>query len=166
MKVELHPSVENAVKAGSGSTLGTLFWKSAAKAVPMSVNHDQLCNDVCGCSQRWRRVGALLPMIAVAPTDKVNVIANGRKVRVVERSKTIQRGAGASCRAYMHGPISAFKHALNALTIIHAECFNTFGWSAIYFGAFVSALLEAGNGEFRRHGWHSRASKNTKSGIK
>jgi S-(hydroxymethyl)glutathione synthase len=103
-----------------------------------------LFNHVCGCSQCWRPAGTLFSMIAVVPTDKVKVVANGHKLKVVDPSKTIQRNACTACGVHMHGPISNPKHAFNGLTFVHAERLDTQGWSAPAFAAYVSSVIETG----------------------
>ena len=83
-------------------------------------------------------------MIAVVPSDKVSVVANGHKLKVVDPSKTIQRNACTSCGVHMHGPIVNPKHAFNGLTFVHAERFGTQGWAPPAFAAFVSSVIETG----------------------
>jgi S-(hydroxymethyl)glutathione synthase len=89
-------------------------------------------------------VGSLFSMIAVVPSDKVEVVANGQKLKVVDPSKTIQRNACTVCGVHMHGPIKNPKHAFNGLTFIHAERFDKGGWAAPEFAAFVSSVIETG----------------------
>jgi S-(hydroxymethyl)glutathione synthase len=145
MTVKIHPAVDGGVKAGTaGYAGGTLVCKCTTDPVKVSVEHDVLFNHVCGCSQCWRPTGALMSMIAVVPTDKVKVTANGQKLKVVDPSKTIQRNACTVCGVHMHGPISNPKHAFNGLTFIHAERFENAGWAPPAFAAFVSSVIETG----------------------
>ena len=145
MSVKIHPAVDNGVKAGTGSYAGgTLVCKCTTDPVKVSIASDVLFNHVCGCSQCWRPAGSLMSMIAVVPTDKVKVVANGHKLKVVDPSKTIQRNACTSCGVHMHGPISNPKHAFNGLTFVHAERLETPGWGAPAFAAFVSSVIETG----------------------
>ena len=122
MTVTIHPAVDNGVKAGtSGFAGGTLTCKCTTDPVKVSIEGNVLFNHVCGCSQCWRPAGALFSMIAVVPTDKVKVIANGQKLKVVDPTKAIQRNACTVCGVHMHGRIDNPKHAFNGLTFVHAE---------------------------------------------
>jgi S-(hydroxymethyl)glutathione synthase len=145
MTVKIHPAVDNGVKAGtSGYAGGTLVCKCTTDPVKVTIDSDVLFNHVCGCSQCWRPQGALFSMIAVVPTDKVKVTANGQKLKVVDPTKTIQRNACTVCGVHMHGPIVNPKHAFNGLTFVHAERLDKNGWSAPAFAAFVSSVIETG----------------------
>jgi S-(hydroxymethyl)glutathione synthase len=145
MSVKIHPSVDNGVKAGTpGYAGGTLSCKCTTDPVKVSISSDVLFNHVCGCSQCWRPSGTLFSMIAVVPTDKVKVVANGHKLKVVDASKTIQRNACTVCGVHLHGPISNPKHAFNGLTFVHPERLETSGWAAPGFAAFVSSVIETG----------------------
>jgi S-(hydroxymethyl)glutathione synthase len=145
MTVHIHPSVDSGVKPGdSGFAGGTLTCKCSTDPVKVSIKSNVLFNHVCGCSQCWRPKGALFSLIAVVPSDKVEVVANGHKLKVVDPSKTIQRNACTVCGVHMHGPISNPKHAFNGLTFIHAERFDKGGWAPPEFAAFVSSVIETG----------------------
>jgi len=145
MTVKIHPAVDNGVKAGTpGYAGGTLVCKCKTDPVKVNIASDVLFNHVCGCSQCWRPEGALFSMIAVVPTDKVKVVANGHKLKVVDPSKTIQRNACTACGVHMHGPIENPKHAFNGLTFVHAERLDNGGWGAPAFAAFVSSVIETG----------------------
>lgn len=145
MTVKIHPSVDGGVKAGTaGFAGGTLVCKCTTDPVKVSIKSDVLFNHVCGCSQCWRPSGALFSMISVVPSDKVEVIANGHKLKVVDASKTIQRNACTVCGIHMHGPIVNAKHAFNGLSFIHSERFETAGAAAPVFAAFVSSIIETG----------------------
>jgi S-(hydroxymethyl)glutathione synthase len=145
MTVKIHPSVDSGVKAGdAGFAGGTLVCKCTSDPVKVSIKSNVLFNHVCGCSQCWRPAGALFSLIAVVPSDKVEVLANGQKLKVVDPSKTIQRHACTVCGVHMHGPIVNPKHAFNGLTFIHAERFEGSGWAAPEFAAFVSSVIETG----------------------
>src|ERR1700678_503598 len=145
MTVKIHPAVDNGVKAGtSGFAGGTLVCKCTTDPVKVSIEGDVLFNHVCGCSQCWRPSGALFSMIAVVPTGKVKVLANGQKLKVVDPTKVIQRNACTVCGVHMHGPINNPKHAFNGLTFVHAERLDKSGWAAPAFAAFVSSVIETG----------------------
>jgi S-(hydroxymethyl)glutathione synthase len=145
MTVKIHPAVDNGVKAGTpGYAGGTLVCKCTTDPVKVSIESDVLFNHVCGCSQCWRPAGALFSMIAVVPTPKVKVVANGQKLKVVDPTKTIQRNACTVCGVHMHGPIVNPKHAFNGLTFVHAERLDKSGWAPPAFAAFVSSVIETG----------------------
>jgi S-(hydroxymethyl)glutathione synthase len=145
MTVHIHPSVDGGVKPGdSGFSGGTLTCKCSTDPVKVAIKSNVLFNHVCGCSQCWRPTGALFSLIAVVPSEKVEVLANGQKLKVVDPSKTIQRNACTVCGVHMHGPIVNPKHAFNGLTFIHAERFDKGGWAPPEFAAFVSSVIETG----------------------
>ena len=145
MSVKIHPAVDGGVKAGdSGFAGGTLSCKCTTDPVKVAIHSNVLFNHVCGCSQCWRPSGVLFSLIAVVPSDKVEVVANGQKLKVVDPSKTIQRNACTVCGVHMHGPIANPKHAFNGLTFIHAERFDKGGWAPPEFAAFVSSVIETG----------------------
>jgi S-(hydroxymethyl)glutathione synthase len=145
MTVKIHPSVDDGVKAGDpGYAGGTLVCKCTSDPVKVRITSNVLFNHVCGCSQCWRPTGALFSLIAVVPSGKVEVLANGHKLKVVDPAKTIQRHACTVCGVHMHGPIVNPKHAFNGLTFIHAERFEQSGWAAPEFAAFVSSVIETG----------------------
>jgi S-(hydroxymethyl)glutathione synthase len=145
MTVKIHPSVDNGVVAGDpGFAGGTLVCKCTSDPVKVAIASNVLFNHVCGCSQCWRPAGSLFSLIAVVPSGKVEVVANGHKLKVVDPTKTIQRNACTVCGVHMHGPIVNPKHAFNGLTFIHAERFEAGGWAAPEFAAFVSSVIETG----------------------
>ena len=145
MTVKIHPSVDNGVEAGDpGFAGGTLVCKCTSDPVQVAIASNVLFNHVCGCSQCWRPAGSLFSLIAVEPSGKVEVVANGHKLKVVDPTKTIQRNACTVCGVHMHGPIVNPKHAFNGLTFIHAERFEAGGWAAPEFAAFVSSVIETG----------------------
>jgi S-(hydroxymethyl)glutathione synthase len=145
MTEKIHPAVDNGVKAGtSGYAGGMLVCKCTTDPVKVEIKSDVLFNHVCGCSLCWRPEGASFSMIAVVPTDKVSVVANGHKLKVVDPSKALQRNACTSCGVHMHAPVSNPKHAFNGLTFVHPERLETHGWAAPAFAAFVSSIIETG----------------------
>ena len=145
MSVNIHPAVDNGVHAGSPDFAGgILTCHCTDRPAKVKIEGNVLFNHVCGCSQCWRPTGALFSMIAVVPSDKVEVTANGHKLKVVDPSKTIQRNACTVCGVHMHGPIVNPKHAFNGLTFVHAERFDKAGWAAPEFAAFVSSVIETG----------------------
>jgi S-(hydroxymethyl)glutathione synthase len=145
MTAKIHPSVDSGVKAGAaGYAGGTLVCKCSTDPVKVEIKSDVLFNHVCGCSLCWRPEGAAFSLIAVVPSDKVSVVANGQKLKVVDPSKALQRHACTSCGVHMHSPVTNPKHAFNGLTFVHPERLETHGWAAPTFAAFVSSIIETG----------------------
>ena len=92
MTVALHPSIDNGLKQGSGSFAGgTLACKCKDHQVKIGVKGDVAHNHACGCTKCWKPDGSLFAMIAVAPRDKVKVIDNENKLKIVDDKATIQR---------------------------------------------------------------------------
>lgn len=81
--------------------------------------------------------------MAVAPSDSVTVIENGDKLAIANASALIQRHACTECGTQMHGLVER-DHAFKDLSFIHPELFETNGWPAPGFAAFVSAAIEGG----------------------
>ena len=145
MSVKIHPSVDGGVKAGDASfSGGTLSCKCTTDTVKVSIKSNVLFNHVCGCSLCWRPTGALFSMVSVVPSDKVEILANGHKLKVVDPTKTLQRNACTVCGVHMHSPVVNPKHAFNGLTFVHSERFDKPGSAAPEFAAFVSSIIETG----------------------
>src|ERR1700712_3581064 len=96
-----------------------------------------------GCPTCWKTEGAVLSIVAVAPTETVEVIENGDKLKVVDTSALIQRYACKDCGVHMHGPVER-EHPFQGLSFIHPERFEESGWAAPGFAAFVSSIIESG----------------------
>ena len=106
MSVNIHPSVDHGVKAGSADFAGgVLTCHCTDKPVKVKIDNAILHNHVCGCTKCWKPSGANFSMVAVAPSDKVSVLENGDKLHVVDASATIQRMACSVCGVHMHGPV-------------------------------------------------------------
>ena len=145
MSVKIHPAVDNGVKAGSGSYAGgTLVCKCTTDPVKVSIASDVLFNHVCGCSQCWRPAGTLFSMIAVVPTDKVKVVANGHKLKIVDEKAPIQRYACTGCGVHMYGRIENKAHPFYGFDFFHTELSKENGWEEPKFAAFVSSIIEGG----------------------
>jgi S-(hydroxymethyl)glutathione synthase len=80
----------------------------------------------------------------VLPRDKVEVTANGYKLKVVDASKTIQRYACTGCGVHLYGRIENTGHPFHGLDFVHTELSDASGWSAPEFAAFVSSIIESG----------------------
>ena len=144
MSVNIHPSVDHGVHAGSeGFTGGTLSCKCTDRPVKVRVDTQVAYNPVCGCTKCWKPEGANFSMVAVAPSDKVTVLENGDKLAVVDSAALIQRHACTVCGVHMHGPVER-EHAFKGLSFVHPELFAEPGSAEPGFAAFVSSIIESG----------------------
>jgi S-(hydroxymethyl)glutathione synthase len=83
-------------------------------------------------------------MVAVLPRDKVEVTANGDKLKVVDATKTIQRYACTGCGVHMYGRIENAGHPFYGLDFVHTELSDGDSFSEPVFAAFVSSIIESG----------------------
>jgi S-(hydroxymethyl)glutathione synthase len=144
MAVSIHPAVDKGVKPGSADfTGGTLVCLCTDKPVTVRVDGQIAHDHACGCTQCWKPKGAMFSVVAVVPTDKVSVTANGDKLKVVNASATILRHACTACGVHMYGPVEK-EHAFKGLSFIHPERFKEGGWAPPGFAAFVSSVIESG----------------------
>ena len=145
MAISIHPSVDHGIKQGSKDFAGgTLVCKCSSRPVKVSVKSQTAHNHACGCTKCWKPKGALFSVVAVVPRDKVTVVENGDKLKIVDPSATIQRYACKECGVHMFGRIENTKHAFYGLDFIHTELSPESGWSAPGFAAFVSSIIEGG----------------------
>jgi S-(hydroxymethyl)glutathione synthase len=143
--VTIHPAVDNGIQpAQPGFTGGTLQCLCPRDKVEVKVEAQTLHNHACGCTKCWKPAGALFAVIAVAPRDKVSIVAHGEKLEIVDESATIQRHACRECGAHMFGRIENKNHAFYGLDFVHTELSPQSGWSAPGFAAFVSSVIESG----------------------
>jgi len=143
-ELSIHPHVDAGKKSGvSKFSGGTLVCACTTNPVKVAVRGDIAHNHVCGCTKCWKPAGALFSMVAVVPTDKVEVIENGDKLAVVDPAALIQRHACKECGVHMYGPIER-EHAFQGLSFIHPERFTEEGWAGPSFAAFVSSVIESG----------------------
>ena len=144
MAVQLHPSIDNGVKKGSGSFAGgTLVCACTSRPVKVKIKGQIAHNHACGCTKCWKPAGALFSEIAVVPRDKLSVTNNADKLKVVDANAAIQRHACTECGVHMYGPVER-DHAFKGLDFIHPERFQESGWSPPGFAAFVSSIIESG----------------------
>ena len=142
--VSIHPAVDNGFKPGvAGFGGGTLTCKCTDRPVKVAVKAQTAHNHVCGCSKCWKPAGAVFAQIAVVSRDKVEVTANGDKLKVVDPSATIQRHACTVCGTHMFGRIEV-DHVFHGLDFVHTELSSESGWSEPTFAAFVSSIIEQG----------------------
>ena len=145
MSTRIHPSVDEGVRKGSPSFAGGMLkCRCASAPVIVRVASQTAHNHVCGCTRCWKPAGALFAMIAVAPRDKVAVVANAGKLAIVDRNAAIQRHACKTCGVHMFGRIENKDHPFHGLDFVHTELSDDQGWSEPQFAAFVSSIIEAG----------------------
>ncbi len=143
--VAIHPVIDNGIwPTSSAFAGGTLLCKCTTKQVKMGVASQSAHNHACGCTKCWKPAGALFAVVAVASRDKVTILENGSKLKVVDSSATIQRHACSECGVHMFGRIENQKHPFFGLDFIHTELSPEQGWSAPTFAAFVSSIIEGG----------------------
>lgn len=143
--VKIHPAVDDGVRpAAANFNGGVLSCHCKSGPVRIRVSSQTAHNHVCGCSKCWKPKGALFAQIAVVGRDKVEVIANGEKLEVVDASAPIQRHACRDCGVHMYGRIENTGHPFYGLDFVHTELSDESGWSAPEFAAFVSSIIETG----------------------
>jgi S-(hydroxymethyl)glutathione synthase len=144
MPEKLHPSIDNGIPKESASFSGGTL-ACACKNHPVRIRiTGQIAHDhACGCTKCWKPAGAILSVVAVVPHDKVEVLENGDKLKVVDPAALIQRHACTECGVHMYGPVER-EHPFQGLDFIHPERFEEDGWAPPTFAAFVSSVIEAG----------------------
>lgn len=144
-KITIHPLVDGGVKQGSADFKGgTLRCKCASNPVVAKVGSQVAHNHACGCTKCWKPAGAKFSVVAVVSRDKVSVIENANKLKIVDPSATIQRYACKDCGVHIYGRIENGKHAFYGLDFVHVELSPEKGWAAPEFAAFVSSIIESG----------------------
>ncbi len=144
MAIKLHPALDNGIApTDEGFSGGVLVCNCSDRPVKVRIEGQVAHNHACGCTKCWKPEGAMFSVVAVAPTDKVQVLENGDKLKVVDPSALIQRYACTSCGVHMHGPVER-DHPFKGLSFVHPERFEGQGWAAPGFAAFVSSVIEAG----------------------
>ena len=143
--VKIHPAVDDGVKPTAPDFEGgTLVCKCASKPVKVHVGGQVAHNHVCGCTKCWKPEGAIFSLIAVVGRDKVEVVENADKLEVVDEKAAIQRHACRDCGTHMLGRIEDTGHPFHGLDFVHPELFQSAGWAAPEFAAFVSSIIESG----------------------
>ena len=144
--IKLHPSIDKGFAKTSPKNFagGTLTCKCATDPVTVALHSQSAHNHACGCTRCWKPEGAIFSVVAVVPSDKVEVTANGHKLHVVDTSALILRHACSGCGAHMHGPVRREGHPFQGLTFVHTELSKNKGWSPPGFAAFVSSVIESG----------------------
>jgi S-(hydroxymethyl)glutathione synthase len=144
--ISLHPLIDKGKFAAAKKNFagGTLTCKCATDPVVVEIGGQTAHNHACGCSKCWKPAGAMFSVVAVVGRDKVKVIANGDKLKIVDPKATIQRHACTGCGTHMFGRIENDKHGFYGLDFIHTELSKDRGWSPPEFAAFVSSVIETG----------------------
>ncbi|MFO1133391.1 MAG: S-(hydroxymethyl)glutathione synthase [Hyphomicrobiales bacterium] len=144
--VALHPAIDNgfAKAAKRGMNGGKLVCNCTTDPVVVEVRSQTAHNHACGCTKCWKPEGAIFSIVAVVPSNKVEVIRNGHKLKVVDPNAVILRHACTSCGAHLHGPVEREGHPFKGLSFIHTELSRESGWSPPSFAAFVSSVIESG----------------------
>jgi len=144
-EVQIHPSVDGGLKAGSPAFQGgVLACKCADHPVKVRVASQVAHNHACGCTKCWKPDGATFSVVAVVPRDRVEVVENGDKLEIVDPKAAIQRHACKACGTHMYGRIENLSHPFHGLDFIHPELFAEPGANPPEFAAFVSSIIEAG----------------------
>ncbi|MEO9168850.1 MAG: S-(hydroxymethyl)glutathione synthase [Aestuariivirga sp.] len=144
--IALHPGIDKgfAKSAKKGFAGGKLTCNCATDPVIVEIAAQSAHNHACGCTKCWKPAGAILSIVAVAPSDKVKVLQNGHKLKIVDENALILRHACIGCGVHMHGPVRREGHAFQGLSFIHTELSKDKGWSPPGFAAFVSSVIESG----------------------
>jgi len=142
--VKIHPSIDDGVKPTDPNFQGgVLTCLCATGPVRVRVKGQVAHNHACGCTKCWKPAGAVFSLVAVAPHENVEVLQNGDKLKVVDKSALIQRHACVECGVHMYGPVER-DHPFKGLDFVHPERFESGGWMAPGFAAFVSSVIESG----------------------
>lgn len=143
--ISLHPMLDRKFKPASKEfSGGVLSCKCSDSPVSVRVDSQSAHNHACGCTKCWKPKGALFSIVAVVPREKVEIVAHGEKLKIVDPSATIQRHACSKCGIHMFGRIENKSHPFYGLDFIHTELSDDEGWSPPGFAAFVSSVIESG----------------------
>jgi S-(hydroxymethyl)glutathione synthase len=144
--IALHPAIDHGFSksAKKGFSGGKFTCLCATDPVVVEVSSQSAHNHACGCTKCWKPQGAIFSVVAVAPSDKIKVLANEHKLKIVDENALILRHACTGCGAHLHGPVRREGHPFQGLTFIHTELSKEKGWSPPGFAAFVSSVIESG----------------------
>lgn len=156
MTISIHPAVDSGIKLQPAKTGlwgyinnhpkpgGTLTCKCANNPVVVKVTAHAAHNHLCGCTQCWKPEGALFSQVAVVPRDKLSVVKNADKLKVLDENAPIQRHVCSECGVHMFGRVEDKNHHFYGLDFIHVELSKDQGWPPIQFAGFVSSITESG----------------------
>jgi S-(hydroxymethyl)glutathione synthase len=144
-KILIHPAVDDGVPSGSADFAGaTLTCHCHTDPVKAEIGAQVAFNHVCGCTKCWKPKGAIFSQIAVVSRDKVKIVANGQKLKIVNPAAPIQRYACTACGVHIYGRIENTQHAFYGLDFVHTELADKPGFDGPGFAAFVSSVIEGG----------------------
>ncbi|MER9877237.1 S-(hydroxymethyl)glutathione synthase [Mesorhizobium sp. M0195] len=144
MSIAIHPAVDSGFRATDAAFAGgTLVCQCTSNPVKVRVKGDIAHNHACGGTKCWKPEGAAVSVVAVAPTESVEVLENSDKLAVVDSASLIQRHACKECGVHMYGPVER-EHPFWGLSFVHPELFQEGGWAKPTFAAFVSSIIESG----------------------
>jgi S-(hydroxymethyl)glutathione synthase len=144
-QIHIHPAVDGGLKAGKADFGGaTLTCHCTSNPVKVEIGGQVAFNHVCGCTKCWKPKGATFSQIAVIGRDKVRVLANGDKLKIVNEAAPIQRYACTGCGVHMYGRIENKQHGFYGFDFLHTELADHEGFDPPGFAAFVSSIIEAG----------------------
>ena len=156
MKRSIHPAVDAGIKSNPAKRNiwtylsnkpkpgGTLSCKCSKNPVVVKITAEAAHNHLCGCSQCWKPEGALFSQVAVIPRDKLSVIKNPDKLKILDESVPIQRHVCSECGTHMFGRVEDESHHFYGLDFVHLELSKDDGWPPIQFAGFVSSIVESG----------------------
>ncbi len=156
MKKSIHPAVDAGIKTNPVTRSiwsyinnrpkpgGTLSCKCEKNPVVIKITAQAAHNHLCGCTQCWKPEGALFSQVAVVPRDKLSVIKNADKLKILDENVPIQRHVCSECGTHMFGRVEDDRHHFYGLDFIHLELSKDDGWPPIQFAGFVSSIVESG----------------------
>ena len=156
MKRSIHPAVDTGINphpvtrniwsylSNKPKPGGTLSCRCSKNPVVIKITSEAAHNHLCGCTQCWKPEGALFSQVAVVPRDKLSVIKNADKLKILDEAAPIQRHVCSECGTHMFGRVEDENHHFYGLDFIHVELSKDDGWPPIQFAGFVSSIAESG----------------------
>jgi len=156
MSRSIHPAVDAGVKPRRNARSiwsyinnqpkpgGKLTCKCTQAPVVVSVTAPAAHNHLCGCTKCWKPDDSLFSQIAVVPRDKLHVVKNRDKLKILDETVAIQRHYCSECGTHMYGRVENPDHHFFGLDFIHIELSKDDGWPPIQFAGFVSSIVESG----------------------
>jgi len=156
MKRSIHPKVDAGIAVkptrrniwsyvnNSPKPGGTLRCRCSQDPVVVKVTAQAAHNHLCGCSQCWKPEGALFSLVAVVPRDRLSVVENADKLKILDESAPIQRHVCSECGTHMFGRVEDPQHHFYGLDFIHPELSKDDGWPPVQFAGFVSSIVGSG----------------------
>ena len=146
MSRSIHPAVDAGVKPRRNARSiwsyinnqpkpgGKLTCKCTQAPVVVSVTAPAAHNHLCGYTKCWKPDDSLFSQIAVVPRDKLHVVKNRDKLKILDETVAIQRHYCSECGTHMYGAIVAVAvmvlvslHRARTRTFVRkTKCFQTF----------------------------------------